>query len=176
MGKEFKFGQLTVEVIEGDITELERDAIVNAANSYLKHGGGVAAAIVRKGGVEIQQESDEYVKKHGPVPTGGVAVTGAGRLKAKYIIHAVGPVYGRDPEEKLAEAVENSLRKAEELGLKTIALPAISTGVYGFPMDKCAKIMREVLEAFSKETKLQKVTICLYGSEAYKNFLTAFSG
>ncbi|MGC8543686.1 MAG: macro domain-containing protein, partial [Vulcanisaeta sp.] len=92
---------VTAELIKGDITEIEADAIVNAANSYLEHGGGVAGAIVRKGGYEIQEESREWVRKYGPVPVGGVAVTKAGRLKAKYVIHAVGPRCGIEPIEKL---------------------------------------------------------------------------
>lgn len=172
---EFEFGDLKVKVVEGDITLLECDAIVNAANRYLKHGGGVAAAIVRRGGEEIQTESDEYVKTHGPLKTGEVAVTGAGKLKAKYVIHAVGPVYGEEGEEKLAEAVRNSLQAADRLGLKTLALPAISTGVYGYPMEICARMMRSELEKFSKRRKsLELVTICLYGKESLERFLEAF--
>ncbi len=94
-------GRITVEILRGDVTEANADAIVNAANSYLEHGGGVAAAIVRKGGPEIQEESRKYVRQHGPVPVGGAAVTGAGRLRARYVIHAVGPRWNIDPPEKL---------------------------------------------------------------------------
>jgi O-acetyl-ADP-ribose deacetylase (regulator of RNase III) len=172
----FNLGRLVVELVEGDITELEADAIVNAANEYLKHGGGVAAAIVRKGGWVIQEESDRYVREHGPVPVGGVAVTGAGRLKAKYVIHAVGPRYG-DPQgdEKLASAIRNSLLKAEELGLESIALPAISTGVFGYPYERCARIMARVLKEFAPSAKsLKKVIVCLYGREAYETFRRVF--
>ncbi len=163
-----------IELVKGDITELEADAIVNAANQYLEHGGGVAAAIVRKGGEIIQIESREYVKKYGPVPVGGVAVTSAGRLKAKYVIHAVGPIYG-DPEgdTKLASAVRSSLEKAEELGLRSIALPAISTGVFGYPYDRAARIMAETLKNF-KYRNLRKVIICLYTDEIYNVFLRVF--
>jgi len=167
---------LTIELVEGDITELEADAIVNAANEFLKHGGGVAAAIVRKGGFAIQEESDRYVREHGPVPVGGVAVTGAGRLKAKYVIHAVGPRYG-DPQgdEKLASAIRNSLLKAEELGLESIALPAISTGVFGYPYERCARIMARVLKEFAPSAKsLKRVVVCLYGREAYETFRRVF--
>jgi O-acetyl-ADP-ribose deacetylase (regulator of RNase III) len=172
----FNLGRLVVELVEGDITELEADAIVNAANEYLKHGGGVAAAIVRKGGWVIQEESDRYVMEHGPVPVGGVAVTGAGRLKAKYVIHAVGPRYG-DPQgdEKLASAIRNSLLKAEELSLESIALPAISTGVFGYPYERCARIMARVLKEFAPSAKsLKKVIVCLYGREAYETFRRVF--
>ena len=167
---------MTIELVEGDITELEADAIVNAANEFLKHGGGVAAAIVRKGGFAIQEESDRYVREHGPVPVGGVAVTGAGRLKAKYVIHAVGPRYG-DPQgdEKLASAIRNSLLKAEELGLESIALPAISTGVFGYPYERCARIMARVLKEFAPSAKsLKRVVVCLYGREAYETFRRVF--
>lgn len=176
MARVFKVSGLTVELVEGDITELEADAIVNAANEYLKHGGGVAAAIVRKGGYVIQEESDRYVREHGPVPVGGVAVTGAGRLKAKYVIHAVGPRYG-DPQgdEKLASAIRNSLLKAEELKLESIAMPAISTGVFGYPYERCARIMARVLKEFAPTARsLKKVVVCLYGRQAYETFERVF--
>jgi O-acetyl-ADP-ribose deacetylase (regulator of RNase III) len=176
MTLQFSLSRLTIELVEGDITELEADAIVNAANEYLKHGGGVAAAIVRKGGFAIQEESDRYVREHGPVPVGGVAVTGAGRLKARYVIHAVGPRYG-DPQgdEKLASAIRNSLLKAEELGLESIALPAISTGVFGYPYERCARIMARVLKEFAPSAKsLKRVVVCLYGREAYETFRRVF--
>ncbi|MCS7109069.1 MAG: ADP-ribose-binding protein [Sulfolobales archaeon] len=166
---------VTLVLIEGDITDLDVDAIVNAANSRLEHGGGVARAIVRKGGDVIQEESWEYVKKFGPVPVGGVAVTGAGKLKAKYIIHAVGPIFG-DPEGdlKLASAIRSSLDKAEELGLKTIALPAISTGIYRYPYRRVAEIMAEVIKKYNYRN-LKKIFICLYGTEAYKEFESVFN-
>jgi O-acetyl-ADP-ribose deacetylase (regulator of RNase III) len=170
-------GSLKVEIVEGDITLLEADAIVNAANRFLKHGGGVAAAIVRRGGKEIQEESDEYIKKHGALKTGEVAVTGAGKLKARFVIHAVGPVYGEEGEEKLAEAIQNCLETADRLKLKSLAMPAISTGVYGYPLEICARVMRKELEEFSKRRKsVEKVIICLYGEEARRRFKQAFEG
>ncbi|MEW9492319.1 MAG: ADP-ribose-binding protein [Candidatus Aramenus sulfurataquae] len=172
--REFKLRNgLSVQLLKGDITEVEADAIVNAANSYLQHGGGVALAIVRKGGYEIQRESDEYVRRHGPVPVGDVAVTSAGRLKAKYVIHAVGPRYGVEGEEKLESAVRRSLEKAEELGLKSIALPAISTGIYGYPYEICARLTAKVLKEF-KSSSLRLVKVVLYGDEAYKVFQEVF--
>ncbi|MFP3202094.1 MAG: ADP-ribose-binding protein [Sulfolobus sp.] len=164
---------LTVEVIKGDITEENVDAIVNAANSYLQHGGGVAWAIVKKGGEEIQRESDEYVRKYGPIPTGGVAVTRAGKLKAKYIIHAVGPRYGVEGEDKLELAIKNSLLKADELGLESIAIPAISTGIYGYPYEICAKVMARVLKNYAPKT-LKKVRVVLYIQDAYDVFKNVF--
>lgn len=173
---EFALGGTTVEVVRGDITELEADVIVNAANSWLKHGGGVALAIVRRGGQVIQRESDEYVARHGPVPVGGVAVTGAGALKAKHVVHAVGPVYGEESHrEKLASAFRNSLLKAEELGAKTIALPAISTGVYGYPLRECAEVLAQVLSEFTREGRtLKRITVCLRDEEAYRVFCEVF--
>ena len=164
---------LTVEVIKGDITEENVDAIVNAANSYLQHGGGVAWAIVKKGGEEIQRESDEYVRKYGPIPTGGVAVTRAGKLKAKYIIHAVGPRYGVEGEDKLELAIKNSLLKADELGLESIAIPAISTGIYGYPYEICVKVMARVLKNYAPKT-LKKVRVVLYTQDAYDVFKNVF--
>ncbi len=173
----FNLGRLTVELVEGDITELEADAIVNAANSYLKHGGGVAAAIVRKGGYVIQEESDRWVREHGPVPVGDVAVTTAGRLKARYVIHAVGPRYGEEGgDEKLASAIRRSLEKADELGLSSIAMPAISTGAFGYPYERCARVMAGVLRDYALRARsLKRVIVCLYGRQAYEAFERVFA-
>jgi len=134
----------TLQVRQGDLTQEDCDAIVNAANSHLAHGGGVAGAIVRRGGSAIQAESDRWVQQHGSVPTGQVAITGPGLLPCIWIIHAVGPVwYGGDSHEDdlLGQAVVHSLEKAEELNLGCIAFPAISSGIFGFPKDRCAGIM-----------------------------------
>ena len=171
----FKVNSVVIEVIKGDITEVSSDAIVNAANSYLRHGGGVAGAIVKKGGYVIQEESDEYIRKYGPVSEGEVAVTTAGKLSAKYVIHAVGPVYG-DPQgdEKLKNAIKNVFLKAEELKLTSIAIPAISTGIFGYPYKKCAKIMVNVIKSF-KFRSLKKVIVCLYTEKVYKIFLKIFT-
>ncbi|MEM4086480.1 MAG: ADP-ribose-binding protein [Saccharolobus sp.] len=164
---------IEVELIKGDITEVEADAIVNAANSYLQHGGGVAGAIVKKGGYVIQKESDEYVKRYGPVPVGEVAVTSAGKLKAKYIIHAVGPRYGIESDDKLESAIRKSLEKAEELNLSSIALPAISTGIYSYPYNLCATIMVKVLLSYRPKS-LKKIKIVLYSDEAFQTFKQIF--
>lgn len=172
---EFRVGRLVVRLVKGDITEVEADVIVNAANSYLEHGGGVAAAIVRKGGQVIQEESREWVRRHGPVPVGGVAVTGAGRLKAKYIIHAVGPRCGVEPIEKLGEAVRAALFKADELGAASIAFPAISTGVFGCPYrDAAAQMASAIKDAAGRLSSIREVVVVLYGEEAYKTFLEEF--
>ncbi len=158
-----------------DITELEVDAIVNAANQYLEHGGGVAAAIVRKGGHVIQEESREWVRRYGPVPVGGVAVTSAGSLKARYVIHAVGPRCGIDPIERLREAVKNALLKAEELSCKSIAFPAISTGAFGCPYDKAAYEMAIAFkEAVPNLKAIKSIIVCLRSDDIFNAFKAVF--
>jgi O-acetyl-ADP-ribose deacetylase (regulator of RNase III) len=131
-----------IRMVQGDLTAEPVDAIVNAANEHLAHGGGVAGAISRKGGPVIQQESSAWVREHGPVPTGSAAITGAGALPCRYVIHAVGPVWGSgDEEAKLASAVRSALDLAEEHGLRSVSMPGISSGIFGFPKPLCAKVM-----------------------------------
>lgn len=148
-----------LELVKGDITEMEVDAIVNAANSHLKHGGGVAGAIVRKGGKVIQEESDGI----GYCPVGQAVITTGGNLKAKYVIHTVGPRMGEGNEdEKLKNATLNSLRLAHERKLKSIAFPAISSGIFGFPIDRCAKIMlSSTIEYLKGKTEVKEVVFCV---------------
>ncbi|MCD6523286.1 MAG: macro domain-containing protein [Candidatus Diapherotrites archaeon] len=126
-----------------DITEINADVIVNAANEYLQHKGGVALAIANKAGEDLIRESEEYVQKHGPLKTTGVAVTTAGNLNAKYVIHAVGP-RGTN-EMQLQKTIENVMKKAMELEAKTIALPAISCGIFGFDKKLGAKVIYETV-------------------------------
>ena len=162
-----------LELVQGDITELDTDAIVNAANEHLAHGGGVAGVISRKGGRVIQQESNDWVRQHGPVRTGTAAITSGGRLKARHVIHAVGPVYDGTPRsaEFLASAVRAALRMADNHGLKSIALPAISTGIFGYPMAAAAEVMLRTAIAYLKgETGLERVVFCLYGQSAFDLF------
>ncbi len=141
-----------LHVVRGDITEEEVDAIVNAANEQLAHGGGVAGAIVRAGGREIQDESRQWVREHGDVPTGGAAITGAGNLKARYVIHAVGPVWGMGNEETLlAGAVKSALALADEHSLRSVSLPAISTGIYGFPKPLGAQVILGAVQDYLGE-------------------------
>jgi O-acetyl-ADP-ribose deacetylase (regulator of RNase III) len=151
-----------LRLVQGDITERDVDAIVNAANSYLQHGGGVAGAIVRKGGQIIQEESD----KIGYVPVGKAAITVAGALPAKFVIHAVGPRMGEgDEDNKLKGAVLSSLLLASEKGLKSISMPAISSGIFGFPKDRCAMLLVGEAETFIKdypETSLELIEFCVY--------------
>jgi O-acetyl-ADP-ribose deacetylase (regulator of RNase III) len=136
-------GGRVIRVVQNDLTEEPVDAIVNAANEYLAHGGGVAGAISRKGGPSIQRESTEWVTAHGPVRTGSAAITGAGSLRCRYVIHAVGPVWsGRgDEEAKLADAVRSALGLADRYQLESISLPGISSGIFGFPKPLCARVM-----------------------------------
>jgi O-acetyl-ADP-ribose deacetylase (regulator of RNase III) len=159
---ERKIDGKTLRLVQGDITDQEVDAIVNAANSHLQHGGGVAGAIVRKGGQIIQEESD----KIGFVPVGSAAITIAGKLPAKFVIHAVGPRMGEgDEDNKLKGAVQSSLLLASGKGLKSISMPAISSGIFGFPKDRCAMILvGEVLNYLKKhlESSLELVEFCIY--------------
>ncbi|OMJ84114.1 hypothetical protein SteCoe_14804 [Stentor coeruleus] len=151
---------VNLSVVRGDITNEIVDAIVNAANQHLSHGGGVAGAIIKKGGYIIQQESDKYVKQHGIVHTGNAGITGPGKLNCKNVIHAVGPVYSGRHEDQvlLADAVKNSYRKAQEFNLKSISLPAISSGIFGFPKDLCAKIIiSETKSYIDSENNLLKI-------------------
>jgi len=173
---ENKIGNTEIEVTKGDITMLDTEAIVNPANNYLIHGGGLAAAIVRRGGMIIQQES----KKIGNVPTGSAVITSGGSLKAKHVIHAVGPRYkdGKSgEEEKLASAVRSSLEITEKKKLKSIAFPAISSGIFGYPIADSSKvIVNSIIDYFNtkkeekSETTIEKVVLCLYDDEAFNNF------
>ena len=156
--KTFEVAGRKVLIGVGDITEEQVDAVVNAANSYLKHGGGVAGAIVRKGGKIIQEESDRI----GYVPVGGAVVTTAGKLPAKFVIHAVGPRWGEGEEEqKLEKAVWNALQRAEELGIASVAMPAISTGIFGFPKDRGTELILRTVVNFlrSSARSLQEVRL-----------------
>jgi O-acetyl-ADP-ribose deacetylase (regulator of RNase III) len=176
---ELKIDATILELMQGDITGMEVDAIVNAANEHLAHGGGVAGAISRRGGPEIQRESDAWVRQHGPVATGSAAITGGGRLPATYVIHAVGPVYDGTPRsaELLASAVNSSLALADEHRLKSIALPAISTGIFGYPLAEAAQVMVSAATAYLEgQTGLERVLFCLYGQQAFDAFVRAISG
>ena len=163
-----------LELVEGDITTWDVDAIVNAANERLAHGGGVAGVIVRKGGVVIQQESNAWVREHGPVPTGEAAITSGGALPARYVIHAVGPVYDGTPRsaQQLSQAVRSALAMADDHQLASVALPAISTGIFGYPLREAADVMVKAAYAYIKDgTGLERVMFCLYGREAFDTFV-----
>ncbi|HEY9075539.1 MAG TPA: macro domain-containing protein [Anaerolineaceae bacterium] len=139
----------TLELVHGDLTIQAVDAIVNAANAWLQHGGGLAAAIVARGGQEIQVESDAWVQAHGMVPHTAPAITSGGRLPCKFILHAVGPVWGSGEEDtKLSQAVQGCLTEAERLGCHSLAIPPISTGIFGFPKDRAARIIYTTLDRY----------------------------
>lgn len=158
-------GGQRVEVVWGDITDEHVDAIVNAANSHLMHGGGVAAAILHRGGRVIEEESLEWVKRHGLVSHAEPAYTSAGKLPCQFVIHAVGPVWGSgDEDRKLHQAITGSLKLAEQLELTSIAFPPISTGIFGFPKERAAKVILEAVFQYFKVTleshlKLVRLTI-----------------
>jgi O-acetyl-ADP-ribose deacetylase (regulator of RNase III) len=162
-----------LQIAQGDITTETLDAIVNAANSELQHGGGVAWAISRCGGEAIQRESNEWVRKHGSVSHAEPAYTSGGQMPCKYVIHAVGPVWGDtqstsasgDEDAKLAAAISGSLRRADELKLESIAFPAISTGIFGFPKERAAKIIFAEIEKYfaaNNKSGLKLVRITLF--------------
>lgn len=157
-----------VTLHKGDLTRVSADAIVNAANNALWMGGGVAGALKRAGGKEIEDEA----AKQGPIPVGEAVVTGAGALKARYVIHAA--VMATDmvtDADKIRTATQNSLLRAEELGLKSIAFPALGTGVGGFPYSRAAEVMTDAVnEHLAGDSCLEEVLFVLYGDEAFEAF------
>ena len=157
-----------VVIEQGDLTEMDTDAIVNAANNDLILGGGVAGAIRRKGGDEIQRECNEI----GSIPVGYAAITTGGKLKARFVIHAASMrLGGATAAEPLRSSTAHCLRIAKERGLKSIAFPAVGTGVAGFPLEECAKIMlREAAEHLRGETSLEAVHFVLFDDEAKEIF------
>jgi O-acetyl-ADP-ribose deacetylase (regulator of RNase III) len=168
----------TIQIVQGDITIEEVDAIVNAANEHLQHGGGVAWAISKKGGPALQKESDAWIRHHGTVSHASPAWTSGGRLPAKYVIHAVGPVWGDgDEDNKLESAVTGSLRVAEELKCSSIALPAISTGIFGFPKERAAGIILSAIEKFfagNSLSGLKTVRLVLFDQPTVSVFLKSW--
>jgi O-acetyl-ADP-ribose deacetylase (regulator of RNase III) len=164
-----------LQIVQGDLTQERVDAIVNAANAALQHGGGVAGVIVLRGGAVIQAESDAWVRQHGPVIHAEPAYTSAGHLPCRYVIHAVGPVWGSgDEDAKLAAAIAGSLRLADRLELASIAFPAISTGIFGFPRERAARvIMREIRSYFENQpdSGVKQVRLTLFDPETVKAFI-----
>ncbi len=166
---EKKIGKAVVEVSQCDITEMDTDAIVNAANAQLILGAGVAGAIKTKGGPKIQEECNAI----GGTFVGGAVITTGGNLKARYVIHAVGPRMGEgNEEEKLTNATVNSLKVADKNNLTSITFPAISTGIFGFPKDRCAEIMLASVINYlkNKKTGLKRVVFCLHGASSAQIF------
>jgi O-acetyl-ADP-ribose deacetylase len=168
----------TLQLVQGDITVEQVDAIVNAANDHLQHGGGVAWAISEKGGPTVQKETDQWVRDHGPVSHAHPAWTSGGSLPAKYIIHAVGPIWSSGDEDgKLADAVTGSLRVADELKCQSISLPAISTGIFGFPKERAAQVIFRAIEEYFSEngsSGLKQVRLALFDQSAVDIFKKDF--
>lgn len=163
-----------VEILQGDLTEMDADAIVNAANNDLKLGGGVAGAIRTKGGPEIQKECDAI----GTIPVGGAAITSGGQLKARHVIHAASmQLGGGTTAHALRSSTAHALRIAAQNNLKTIAFPAVGTGIAGFPIKECAEIMLgEVKRHFEGTTSLEKVYFVLFDERALGAFKSVFAG
>ncbi|GGF20357.1 O-acetyl-ADP-ribose deacetylase [Flavobacterium limi] len=162
---------MILELIKADITEINVDAIVNAANTSLLGGGGVDGAIHRKGGKAILDECIQIRNKRGGCKTGEAVITTAGNLPSKYVIHTVGPVWNGNKEEKsklLADCYQNSLKLAVENGIKTIAFPNISTGIYHFPKDKAAQIAIKTVKDFSVSIAIDKVIFVCFDDENYQ--------
>ncbi|MFG0330641.1 MAG: macro domain-containing protein [Phycisphaerales bacterium] len=161
---EFPCG-LLFRIIHGDLTEEPVDAIVNAANERLEHGGGVAAVIARTAGPALVEASREWVHRHGPVKTGSAAITTAGDLPHRHVIHAVGPIWGSgDEDAKLASAIRASTELAARHDLRRISFPTISAGVFGFPMDRCARVFVETVRSLALKHEgpnaLRELRIC----------------
>jgi O-acetyl-ADP-ribose deacetylase (regulator of RNase III) len=176
---EFKVGNARIQLIKGDITEVDVDAIVNAANSTLLGGGGVDGAIHRKGGPKILEECKLIRATQWPdgLPTGKAVLTSGGNLKAKYVIHTVGPIWlgGFHVEsELLKQAYRNSLKLAVQNGIKTIAFPSISTGAYGYPIEEASRVaVGSVKKFLEKEDKIKKVTFVLFSDLDFAVYLRA---
>ena len=174
---EFQAGQAHIRLVKGDITNVETDAIVNAANSSLRGGGGVDGAIHRGGGPAILEECKRIRATEWPqgLPTGKAVITGGGNLKAKHVIHTVGPIWrgGSHGEPKfLKQAYQNSLRLAVEKGVKTVAFPSISTGAYGYPIKKASRVALVAVKTFlEKENNLDAVVFVLFSERAFKIYL-----
>ena len=171
----FTSGQ-KLQLAQGDITEENVDVIVNAANAHLAHGAGVAGAIVRKGGPAIQAESNQWVRAHGLVSHSQPAYTHGGELPCRYVIHAVGPRWGEGEEQlKLRQAVTGSLSLANELGLASIAFPAISTGIFGFPKELAAQVMLATIKQYISEkpdSSLKLIRLVLFDQPTLLAFIT----
>ncbi len=167
--------QVRLSLIQGDITEQDTDAIVNAANPSLMGGGGVDGAIHRAGGPAILDECKQIVAKQGRLPTGKAVITTGGNLKAKHVIHTVGPIWDggdRNEAELLASAYRESLKLAAERNLTSISFPSVSTGAYGYPLDKAARIALRAVVSFLKEkpASLKEVNFVLFNSSTYESY------
>ncbi len=176
---EVRVGRAVLRLVKGDITEQDTEAIVNAANPSLMGGGGVDGAIHRKGGPTIREECARIREREWPdgLPVGEAVITSGGRLKARYVIHTVGPIWRggnkREPE-LLARAYQNSLRLAVSRGIKTVSFPSISTGAYGYPVEKASRVaLKAVKEFLEKEDRLEEVRFVLFTEEDFRVYQEA---
>jgi O-acetyl-ADP-ribose deacetylase (regulator of RNase III) len=169
----------TLKLVHGDLTLVEVGAIVNAANAQLAHGGGVAAAIVKRGGEIIQEESTAWVREHGPITHSSPAITSGGSLPCQYVIHAVGPIWGEgDEDRKLHDAVYGALELTEGYEIKSVGLPAISTGIFGFPKERGAGVIINAILRFLEEnpsSHLKDVQIVLIDEASLQIFMHEFA-
>ena len=167
-----------LELIHGDITQSSVDAIINAANPQLQHGGGVAGAIARKGGPTIQLESDAWVRNHGAITHDAPALTTGGNLPSRHVIHTVGPIWGEgDEDHKLTMAVQSALRLADDQAYQSVALPAVSTGIYGFPKERAAHVILDAILAFiddQRHTTVRHIAITLIDEYSVEVFAAEF--
>jgi O-acetyl-ADP-ribose deacetylase (regulator of RNase III) len=163
-----------ITVVEGDITQQDVDVVVNAANARLAHGGGVAAAIARAGGAVVDEESRAWVREHGPVGPGEAAVTSAGAMPASDVVHVVGPIYepGADNEVMLRQAITAALDTAQSLGASSIALPAVSSGIYGYPVAEATAVIADTVSQWvaANPGVFTEVRLVAFGSETAEGF------
>ena len=176
---EIIINQTRLSITQGDITTMTTDAIVNAANSGLKGGGGVDGAIHRAGGLAILEECKEIVSKQGRLPTGQAVITTGGNMITRYVIHTVGPIWhggSQGEPELLASAYFESLKLAAENNLSSIAFPSISTGVYGYPVEEASRIAIKTIASFLQQsTSIKEVVFVLFNAEAYDAYAAALA-
>jgi len=177
---EIKVGKARIGLVQGDITKQETDAIVNAANSGLMGGGGVDGAIHRAGGPAILEECKKIIARIGRLPTGKAVLTSGGNLRARYVIHTVGPVWhggNRGEAELLASSYNESLKLAAEHKLKSVAFPSISTGAYGYPVPEAAEVALSTVTSFLQDesTSLEKIIFVLYDFGSYRTYALELS-
>ncbi|MFP3855021.1 MAG: macro domain-containing protein [Anaerolineales bacterium] len=168
---------LRLQLVQGDITQEQVDAIVNAANEQLQHAGGVAAAIAKAGGPVIQKQSNAWVEEHGTLSHNQATVTDAGDLPCRWVIHVVGPRWGEGQEaDKLSSAVQAALEAAHQEKCASMAMPAISTGIFGYPVDQAAEVILSTIQSFARsngDSTLSKVHITILDDETLKPFREA---
>ena len=174
----FLSSNVNLQLVQGDITTESTDAIVNAANEYLQHGAGVAGAISRRGGPAIQAESDAWIQEQGPVSHAEPAWTSGGKLACRYVIHAVGPAWGDGDEDAILEAAVNgTLNVADGLGLKSISIPAISTGIFGFPKEMAADDIFSAIQSYYKirpDSGIKSVRVVVFDPPTASIFLNVW--